>query len=124
MGVALFADQRSWFVRAERPDKRMAVSIEDIVRTEAKVDVKPGAVGVGVTEKELVCSLRRQRSGLADVSRGSIFTPCLLHSPEMEARKANGKSAAEPLDIESTLTRMCSYCTRRGHTVSRGRIPI
>jgi hypothetical protein len=61
-----------------------------------------------VSNDELVCSSRKDRKGLVDVSRGSMSNPCLLHSSETEARKANKKSATAAVAIESILTRLCS----------------
>jgi hypothetical protein len=95
-------------VDAENLDERATVSIKDVVRTKAEVDVIVEVVGVGVTNDELVCSSRKNRRGLVDVSRGSISNPCLLYSSDTEARKANEKLATAAVAIESILTRLCS----------------
>jgi hypothetical protein len=69
-------------------DDRVTVSIEDVVRTKAEVDVTVGAVDVGVIEDMVVCSSRKEMSGLVGVSRESMSKPCLLHFSETEERKA------------------------------------
>jgi hypothetical protein len=78
------------------------------VHTKAEVDVIVEVVGVGVSNDELVCSSRKHRRGLVDVSRRSMSNPCLLNSSETEAKKANKKSATAAVAIESILTRLCS----------------